>query len=113
MARGARLGVILQRVQPTPPSPPAPEPFVPTPVVTYGEFDFPPNPDIRGLLQQAAQETDPGVKAELTRQAYVVNAPYTEAEENLFGYLEPGYTVDVTSNRQTAYVGVVFQEDTE
>ena len=113
MASNASIGVILGRTQPKPPTPPQPEPFVPTPVVTFGEFDFPPNPDIRGLLQQAAQETDPAVKADLIAQAYVVNAPYTEAEENLFEYIEPGYTVDVTSNQQTAYVGVVFQEDTE
>jgi len=108
MARGARLGVILQRVQPTPPTPPQPEPFVPTPVVTYGDFDFPPNPDYEALFAEIAVETNVSRRSALRQQTFVVNAPLTEEEQVLFDYLEPGYIEPGPISNQrtrTRYVG--------
>lgn len=80
----------------------------------FGTFDFPPNPDIAGLLQQAAAETDPVRKAQLTARAYAVTAPLTDEEKSLFGYLQDGYIENnpgLVGNRQTSYVGVVGSDD--
>ena len=80
----------------------------------FGSFDFPPNPDIAGLLQQAATETDPVRKAQLTARAYAVTAPLTDEEKSLFGYLQDGYIENnpgLVGNRQTSYVGVVGSDD--
>ena len=80
----------------------------------FGKFDFPPNPDIAGLLQQAAAETDPVRKAQLTARAYAVTAPLTDEEKSLFGYLQDDYIENnpgLVGNRQTSYVGVVGSDD--
>lgn len=80
----------------------------------FGTFDFPPNPDIAGLLQQAAAETDPVRKAQLTARAYAVTAPLTDEEKSLFGYLQDDYIENnpgLVGNRQTSYVGVVGSDD--
>jgi hypothetical protein len=80
----------------------------------FGTFEFPPNPDIAGLLQQAAAETDPVRKAQLTARAYAVTAPLTDEEKSLFGYLQDGYIENnpgLVGNRQTSYVGVVGSDD--
>jgi len=74
----------------------------------FGSFNFPPNPDIAGLLQQAAAEPDPVIKAQLTARAYTVTSPLTEEEKSLFGYLQKGYIENnpgLVGNRQTSYVG--------
>lgn len=80
----------------------------------FGTFDFPPNPDIAGLLQQAAAETDPVRKAQLTSRAYAVTAPLTDEEKSLFGYLQDDYIENnpgLVGNRQTSYVGIVGVDD--
>ena len=80
----------------------------------FGTFDFPPNPDIAGLLQQAAAETDPVRKAQFTARAYAVTAPLTDEEKSLFGYLQDDYIENnpgLVGNRQTSYVGVVGSDD--
>ena len=82
--------------------------------VSYGTFNFPPNPDIAGLLQQAAEETDPVRKAQLTAQAYAVTAPLTEEEKSLYSYLQKGYIENnpgLVGNRQTSYVGIRTLDD--
>jgi len=82
--------------------------------VSYGTFNFPPNPDIAGLLQQAAEETDPVRKAQLTAQAYAVTAPLTEEEKSLYSYLQQGYIENnpgLVGNRQTSYVGIRTLDD--
>lgn len=82
--------------------------------VSYGTFNFPPNPDIAGLLQQAAEETDPVIKAQLTAQAYAVTAPLTEEEKSLYSYLQQGYIENnpgLVGNRQTSYVGIRTLDD--
>jgi hypothetical protein len=82
--------------------------------VSYGTFNFPPNPDIAGLLQQAAAETDPVLKAQLTAQAYAVTAPLTDEEKSIFGYLQNDYIENnpgLVDNRQTSYVGISGIDD--
>ena len=80
----------------------------------FGKFDFPPNPDIAALLQQAAAETDPVLKAQLTARAYAVTAPLTDEEKSLFSYLQNGYIENnpgLVGNRQTSYVGTAGLDD--
>ena len=80
----------------------------------FGTFAFPPNPDIAGLLQQAAAETDPVIKAQLTARAYAVTAPLSEEEKSLFGYLQNDYIENnpgLVGNRQTSYVGISGIDD--
>ena len=80
----------------------------------FGTFDFPPNPDIAGLLQQAAAETDPVLKAQLTARAYAVTAPLTDEEKSLFSYMQDGYIENnpgLVGNRQTSYVGTAGLDD--
>jgi hypothetical protein len=82
--------------------------------VSYGTFNFPPNPDIAGLLQQAAAETDPVRKAQLTAKAYAVTAPLTDEEKSLYSYLQQGYIENnpgLVGNRQTSYVGIRTLDD--
>lgn len=80
----------------------------------FGTFAFPPNPDIAGLLQQAAAETDPVIKAQLTARAYAVTAPLTDEEKSVFGYLQDDYIENnpgLVGNRQTSYVGIRTLDD--
>jgi hypothetical protein len=80
----------------------------------FGTFAFPPNPDIAGLLQQAAQESDPVIKAQLTARAYAVTAPLTDEEKSLFGYLQDDYIENnpgLVGNRETSYVGPSTLDD--
>jgi hypothetical protein len=82
--------------------------------VSYGTFNFPPNPDIAGLLQQAAAETDPVLKEQLTARAYAVTAPLSEEEKSIFGYLQNDYIENnpgLVGNRQTSYVGTSGIDD--
>ena len=80
----------------------------------FSTFDFPPNPDIAGLLQQAAAETDPVIKEQLIARAYAVTSPLTEEEKSLFGYLQNDYIENnpgLVGNRQTSYVGTSGIDD--
>jgi len=80
----------------------------------FSTFDFPPNPDIAGLLQQAAAETDPVIKEQLIARAYAVTSPLTEEEKSLFGYLQNDYIENnpgLVGNRQTSYVGISGIDD--
>lgn len=80
----------------------------------FSTFDFPPNPDIAGLLQQAAAETDPVIKEQLIARAYAVTSPLTEEEKSIFGYLQNDYIENnpgLVGNKQTSYVGTSGIDD--
>lgn len=82
--------------------------------VSYGSFDFPPNPDIAGLLAQAAAETDPVIQAQLYQQAYRFTAPLTNQEKTLFAYMQDDYIENnpgLVGNRETSYVGPSTLDD--
>jgi hypothetical protein len=82
--------------------------------VSYGSFDFPPNPDIAGLLAQAVAETDPVIQAQLYQQAYRFTAPLTNQEKTLFAYMEDDYIENnpgLVGNRETSYVGPSTLDD--
>ena len=80
----------------------------------FSTFNFPPNPDIAGLLQQAAAETDPVLKEQLIARAYAVTAPLSEEEKSIFGYVQNDYIENnpgLVGNRQTSYVGISSIDD--
>lgn len=80
----------------------------------FGSFNFPPNPDIAGLLQQAAAETDPVLKEQLIARAYAVTAPLSEEEKSIFGYVQNDYVENnpgLVGNSQTSYVGISGLDD--
>jgi len=80
----------------------------------FSTFDFPPNPDIAGLLQQAAAETDPVLKEQLIARAYAVTAPLSEEEKSIFGYVQNDYVEHnpgLVGNIQTSYIGISSVDD--
>jgi hypothetical protein len=86
-------------------------------------------PDYETLLHEIAIETDPVKKAELEAQCYVFTEELTDAEKNLFNYVQAGYIeknpdkdsyiIDplhypfVENKKSPSYVGVYFYEKVE
>ena len=73
-------------------------------------------PDYATLLGQIAVETDPTAKAALEAKCFVCLEPLTEAEEELFGYLNNGYILfnpGQYANSIKSYVGTFFTETGE
>ena len=72
------------------------------------------NPDYATLLPQIAAETDAVKKQILIDQCYQFNVPLTEAEEDLFAYINSGYiqdnpnATDGTPNAFTSYMGIFY-----
>ena len=73
-------------------------------------------PDYATLLGQIAVETDPKKKATLEAQCFVFNEPLTEAEEELFGYVNNNYirfNPGEEANKFKSYVGTYFSDTGE
>lgn len=72
------------------------------------------NPDYATLLPQIAAETDAAKKQLLINQTYQFNSPLSQAEEDLFAYINSGYTqdnpnaTDGTPDAFISYVGVYY-----
>ena len=73
-------------------------------------------PDYETLLGQIAAETDPTAKAALEAQSFVFLEPWTEAEKELFAYLDNDYLIcnpGREANSFKSYVGTYFSDTGE
>jgi hypothetical protein len=74
------------------------------------------NPDYATLLPQIAAETDAVKKQALIDECYQFNEPLTQAEEDLFGYINSGYiqdnpnATDGTPDAFISHVGIFYDE---
>ena len=74
------------------------------------------NPDYATLLPQIASETDATEKQLLIDQTYQFNSPLSQAEENLFAYINSGYiqdnpnAIDGTPSAFISYVGIYYDQ---
>ena len=74
------------------------------------------NPEYATLLSQIAAETDAVKKQALLNQCYQFNEPLTEAEEDLFAYINRGYiqdnpnATDGTPNAFASYIGIFYDD---
>ena len=72
-------------------------------------------PDYATLLGQIAVETDP-TKKDTRGSVFVFNEPLTEAEEELFGYVNNNYirfNPGEEANKFKSYVGTYFSDTGE
>ena len=74
------------------------------------------NPDYATLLPQIVSETDATEKQLLINQTYQFNSPLSQAEEDLFAYINSGYiqdnpnATDGTPDAFISYVGVYYDQ---
>lgn len=74
------------------------------------------NPDYSTLLPQIASETDASQKQLLINQTYQFNSPLSQAEEDLFAYINSGYiqdnpnATDGSPDAFISYVGVYYDQ---